>query len=457
MKIWILILTLSAHMYASEISIIGAGLSGLASAYRLQQNGHQVTVYEALDRAGGRVFTYYSGNSYEELGGKFLNDGGDALHIRNLIQELGLEVDTREIPLIKNYIFQGESISFDSLLETLPPPNEENYQQLQKIASSSRHLGDIFDQFFKEHPLARQCIENRTKNYEGSESDHLSVKYLDLFWEFYRRQHEYVSLQKQGLHPTYTVPTVKGGNSCLVNALCERINNIEYEIPLKKIRREPNGKLLLFFENGEEKFTDYLILTVPLPLLKEIDFGELLNDERKKIFDNLPYGFNSKIIIPVCPSSHIDLQFAYTDHGVTWLNADQTLLTVYCGGESAQYSSDASSIQEIYRRELPILKTHYPQIIFPSEEKVIGMGWPKEPYFQGSYSNFGIDLFDELNEVIEIHDIPVRKTYSPLHGRVFFAGEATAIEFTGTMEGAVESAERISALVNKVAAGAISR
>src|SRR5579871_2056456 len=98
MKLWILILTLSATMYASEISIIGAGLSGLTSAYRLQQGGHQVTVYEALDRPGGRVLTYYSGNSYEELGGKFLNDGGDAVHIRNLIQELGLEVDSREVP-----------------------------------------------------------------------------------------------------------------------------------------------------------------------------------------------------------------------------------------------------------------------------------------------------------------------------------------------------------------------
>ena len=38
--------------------IIGAGFSGLAAAYKLKNAGWNVTVLEARDRIGGRVFSY---------------------------------------------------------------------------------------------------------------------------------------------------------------------------------------------------------------------------------------------------------------------------------------------------------------------------------------------------------------------------------------------------------------
>ena len=45
------------------------GLSGLTIAYELTRAGHQVIVYEASDRAGGRLFTYERENTFIELGG----------------------------------------------------------------------------------------------------------------------------------------------------------------------------------------------------------------------------------------------------------------------------------------------------------------------------------------------------------------------------------------------------
>ena len=38
--------------------IIGAGFSGLAAAYKLKNAGWNVTILEARDRIGGRVFSY---------------------------------------------------------------------------------------------------------------------------------------------------------------------------------------------------------------------------------------------------------------------------------------------------------------------------------------------------------------------------------------------------------------
>src|ERR1700677_4051222 len=86
----------------TKIVIIGAGLAGLTAAYRLQQKGHNVEVYEAHPRAGGRVHSVLIKNfdgeySVAELGGQNITDGGEAKNFHALAQEFNL-------PLTDNYI-----------------------------------------------------------------------------------------------------------------------------------------------------------------------------------------------------------------------------------------------------------------------------------------------------------------------------------------------------------------
>ncbi len=73
--------------------VIGAGLAGLSAAYRLRTRGWNVTVLEALQKVGGRVFSYRFKQAPKlvcELGGEWIGVRHKA--IRRLCAELGLKL-----------------------------------------------------------------------------------------------------------------------------------------------------------------------------------------------------------------------------------------------------------------------------------------------------------------------------------------------------------------------------
>jgi hypothetical protein len=64
-----------SRMRQKECVVIGAGLAGLAAAYRLSQKNWKVTILEAADRIGGRVMTYHFDGAPGlncELGGEWI-------------------------------------------------------------------------------------------------------------------------------------------------------------------------------------------------------------------------------------------------------------------------------------------------------------------------------------------------------------------------------------------------
>ena len=54
------------------VAVIGAGMGGMTTAARLAKAGHQVTVYEASDRHGGKCRTEWIGNYAFDTGPSLL-------------------------------------------------------------------------------------------------------------------------------------------------------------------------------------------------------------------------------------------------------------------------------------------------------------------------------------------------------------------------------------------------
>jgi protoporphyrinogen/coproporphyrinogen III oxidase len=73
---------------AKRIAIVGAGLTGLTAAWRLQQLGHTVTVFEKSEQAGGRTMTVRKGGFAFDVGAITMLPTYD--RVIALAKELGL-------------------------------------------------------------------------------------------------------------------------------------------------------------------------------------------------------------------------------------------------------------------------------------------------------------------------------------------------------------------------------
>jgi monoamine oxidase len=85
-----------ARLYAEHIVVIGAGAAGLMAARELARAGKRVTILEARDRCGGRIYPLPAAEfGYPAEGGaEFVH--GQAPVTNGLLREAGLSLLTIE-------------------------------------------------------------------------------------------------------------------------------------------------------------------------------------------------------------------------------------------------------------------------------------------------------------------------------------------------------------------------
>jgi oxygen-dependent protoporphyrinogen oxidase len=96
-------------MSSKRVAVVGAGMAGLGAAHRLSEAGFDVTVFEADDHVGGRVWTIRRGDFLMDLGAAvYLGTYQNAM---DLMHELGLGDQLRESPAI-GAIPRGDKVHY---------------------------------------------------------------------------------------------------------------------------------------------------------------------------------------------------------------------------------------------------------------------------------------------------------------------------------------------------------
>jgi monoamine oxidase len=461
--IFIIMLTASRGFADQKIKVVvvGAGLAGLTTAYRLQQKGMEVDVYEVRNRVGGRILTAKIENDVVELGGQNITDGGKAENILRLIEELQLELTVNRFTLDYHY-FDGEKFIPGHLLSKKGFDPEELKLQLTQAVQKSHNMRDVLNEIIREDDLLYKTISLRLAAYEGAPPEKLSLLYVDTLYHMLLggicSAHP-----NEGKKETFVdIVTIKGGNALLTEKLARALRKrVHLNMPLNAISKASDHSYELVFQNGQKVKADILVLAIPASVYDDIVFEEnLISKERLESIRSIKYGTNAKILVPFTQSPSKAMTFI--DDCIGSFFANRKILTLYCTGEASKFSQN--TIFKTYEREWPMLKLGFGEFCPPfsaptfardefliSYTGPIGYSWPNDPYVKGSYSYISPGQETLMTSLQNEDGERVRALFAPIDQTLYFVGEHASIlmEVPGTMEAACESGERIARMIAK--------
>ncbi|MFN8282263.1 MAG: NAD(P)/FAD-dependent oxidoreductase [Chitinophagales bacterium] len=430
-----------------SIAIIGGGIAGLLACHTLKKSGIASTVYEASNRTGGRMLSAQNAMGaglVTEFGGEYL----DTTHVLmfELMKEFGLEtLDT--LPSLNGLVI--DDIFIEGKHHTLAETIKEFNKISKKIAADLEKIGDNYEVGSYADTLDKKSIDEYLVSIgcTGWFKKFIQVAYTS---EFGCSSAELSSLNLITFIDTDTSKgefkyfgdsderyKVKGGNQQVVDKLAyANKDSILKEHKLTKVAKEGNAYKLTF-ENGKEAVADYVIMTIPFTLLRDVELAIDMPVEKKNAIAKLSYGTNAKMMFGMNKRLWRDTGFGGYLFNETIQNGwDNSLAqldnkgyggyTVFLGGaEGTNMNKDQ------YDKYLSALDKAYPGAKAAHNGKKAIMHWPTQPFVKGSYACF--KKGDIINVMPHIAT-PVDNMY--------FAGEHCSVDFQGFMEGGAETGKK---------------
>jgi monoamine oxidase len=443
------------------VAILGAGLAGLTAAYRLSQAGIPCEIFEGSDRTGGRVLTQPGFNKeamFCELGGELV----DSNHADLIALARELRVDIQELKGEDKgadlYFFGGKHYSDEQLIPLFQP-------FAKKLAVDQEGLYDAEENFT---PKAQKFDQLRLAQYLTESGKGVEKWVLDLLRVAYTIEYgrdadeqsslNLIALLKADTSESFQVfgesdesKRIKDGSSALPNALVRALEGkvrIHQRHRLVKIAQTGSNMSLSFEAEGGTKSVKFtrVICTLPFTMLREVDGVKTLALSRKKqdAIAQLGYGNNAKVMygfterwwrnpsikLPATSNGSIftDLPLQCTWESSRGQAGLSGILTNFLGGTGAKPFTTERF--DKFRDELGQV---FPGIAEKFDGKRSLMNWPEYKFSRGSYT---CPLVGQYTTLLKVTSEP------ELDGRLIFAGEHTSGEFSGFMNGAVESGNR---------------
>ncbi|HEX9839961.1 MAG TPA: NAD(P)/FAD-dependent oxidoreductase [Anaerolineales bacterium] len=438
------------------VTVIGAGLAGLSAAYDLQRAGWRVTVLEARDRVGGRVYSVrsFSNGLVAEAGGEFIEDSH--AHMLALVKQFDLKLG-------RVGSWQGQEGDWASFEGKSGPMSDANIwgtnlpSEIRKIWAALAELGKhVPDPHWPQAaPEAQRLDRQSTAEWLNGLNVHPLAKndFVQHVRSEYTTEPERHSLLDLARNAAMFYSTAErksnwrviGGNDLIPRALADGLSDVRLNTVVTSISAMDDG-VMVAHKTGNSYRTissAFAILAVPLTTARLIKFDPPLPPAHQRMINEVSYGAVTKVMIQYRKRFWndkgwngrlaTDAPIVYTWHATSHVDAEDGIITVYTGGEPG---AKLAALPDGERIRVAVAEV---EKVFPGSSELIEhtttVAWPNEPFTRGSYMALG------PGEVTAHW----RTLFEPA-GRLFFAGEhATA--YQGYMEGAVESGQRVAASI----------
>ena len=413
--------------------VIGAGLAGLAAAYKLKNAGWNVTVLEARSRLGGRVFSHTMNGLICELGAEWVGESHERL--KALCADFGIPLQKHQFEdslMLDGRVVKPGEWGFSASAKSSFATVIDGYA---KLTEAQKRGIDSLDWWTYLEKLGFGPDDLRLRDLMDSTDFGESIRHVSAFGALA----EYAeSSPKNEMDYKMT-----GGNSRLVTEFANRIGvaNIRLNEPVRRVTQRAG--VVTVVTDREQIRADAVICTVPTNSLLKIKFDPALPSIQRQAAERLNYAriiknsvlYEERFWKADDFSMVTDATSHYYFHSTQKQTGSQGILTAYAIGEKADVlaSQSDSRRMNVITRDLIDFNPAAPQLA----RSIATYAWQLDEFTDGAYALYRPGQWFGLRPILQ----------RP-HGKVLFAGEHLA-DWQGFMEGAIETGESAAEMLLK--------
>lgn len=418
-----------------DVLVIGAGVSGLACARQLADDQWNVTVLEARDRVGGRVWSHrgWPGLALDMGAGWIEGDRGNPVteivrreRIATIVYDEDSEYlyrsDGREV---SDAEWDAQSARFEMVLRALDALRAKRQRERQPDLSLQAAIEMVLQNTALTAQQRLELDYHVTREIESdyaADSSELSLFYWDT---------------GEGFDGDDRV--FPGGYDQVPRALARGLD-VRLSHAVTRVERTGEGVRVTTSHGVFE--ADYAVIAVPLGVLKKgaIDFVPPLPERKKRAIERLGMGVLNRVYLRF-PTVFWEREAhgwgvipRKRDEWTEYVNfvpfVREPVLLCFNSGHYARQVEKLTDEQCVSEMMATLRAVFGPQI--PSPTASLITRWGQDPFAYGSYSFMAVGSTPEDIEALA----------APVDDTVFFAGEATESEYGASVHGAILAGRR---------------